>query len=254
MGILDFLVNILFPPRCLICGRPSDSSGLCEDCRGEYVRELFEKCPVCGKSPSDCTCGTEFLTHTRTTIGTKGYCALCWYKSKSNGREEERVTERMIYSLKQRGLFADFFADELCRCLTNLFDAAGESFDGWILTYTPRSAEKYMECGVDQSEEIGRRLAKKLGIRFVPMFDRDEGREQKNLNAKQRMENAEDSLIIREKKITPGGKYLLLDDIITSGATMTAASKLLYFYGAGAVYPVAVARTMPKRYENKTAL
>lgn len=253
MGVLDFLVNILFPPHCLICGNPTDGNGLCEDCRGMYLRELFEKCPVCGKSPSDCTCGTQFLAHTRTSIGTKRYCALCWYRSRTNGRDDERVTERMIYGLKNRGLFAEFFAEELYRSLKNLFEAAGETMDGWTLTYTPRSAEKYMECGVDQSEEIGRRLAKKLGIRFVRLFDREKGREQKHLTAKERMENAEDSLVIRETKIVPGAKYLLLDDIITSGATMETAAKLLYFHGAAAVFPVAVARTMPKPHESGTA-
>lgn len=252
MGALDFFINLLFPPRCGICGKPSDAVGLCEDCRSRYLRELFEKCPECGNFPSECVCGADFLTHTRTVIGGWGYCALCWYKSRTNYPEEDRITERMIWELKNRGLFAEFFACELSRCLENLFRRDGLTPDEWILTYIPRSAEKYAECGVDQSREIGRRLAKKLGIRFERLFDRDEGREQKHLNAAERLENAEDSLVLREKKVIQGGKYLLLDDIITSGATMEAAAKLLYFHGAGSVYPIAVARTMPKKHRHTT--
>lgn len=254
MRILGFFLNILFPPRCQICGKNAGSSELCEDCRGRYLTELFEKCPICGLSPMACTCGTEFLTHTRTIVGGSAYCALCWYKSKTNYPDENRITEQMLYNLKNRGMFADFFAGELSRCLLNQFQKGGESLDGWILTCIPRSTEKFMECGVDQSEEIGRRLAKRLEIRFEWLFDRDEGREQKHLNAQQRMENAENSLIIRKKKVEPGGKYLLLDDIITSGATMETAAKLLYFHGAGAVLPVSVARTMPKAGKRKQDL
>jgi len=243
MGVFAFLVNLLFPPKCPVCGKPADQSGLCEDCRGKYLRELFEKCPVCGKSPSECTCGAGFLSHTRTSLGGTGYCALCWYRTDGG---DDRVTERMIYQLKNRGLLADFFAAELSRCLKSLMEREGERPEEWIVTYTPRSTEKYMEFGVDQSEEIGRRLAKQLGCGFRRLFDRDEGEEQKKLNAAERLENAEKSLLIREDQVVPGGKYLLLDDIITSGATMETAAKLLYFHGAGAVYPVAAARTMPK--------
>lgn len=248
MNLFTFLVNLLFPSRCPICGKPADENGLCADCLGKYLRELFEKCPVCEKSPSECICGAGFLSHTRTTLGGSGYCALCWYRTDG---DEDRVTERMIYQLKNRGLLADFFAGELSRCLKTLFEREGERPEDWILTYTPRSAEKYMEYGVDQSEEIGRRLAKYLGCGFQRLFERTDGLEQKHLNAVQRLENAENSLRIRKNKITPGGKYLLLDDIITSGATMEAAAKLMYFHGASAVYPVAAARTMPKIRETR---
>lgn len=244
MGILSFLVNLLFPSVCPLCGKASENGGLCTSCHERYLAELFEKCPVCGKAPSDCVCGAGFLAHTRTVLGGSSYCALCWYRTDG---DENRVTERMIWQLKKRGMFADFFAGELGRCLKMRFSAEGETPDGWILTYTPRSAKKYLKYGVDQSEEIGCRLAKHLGIPFQPLFERNEGLEQKHLNARERMENAEDSLVIRKQKVVKGGKYLLLDDIITSGATMETAAKLLYFHGAGAVYPVAVARTMPKK-------
>lgn len=243
---LDFILDLLFPPRCAVCRNPSDHSGLCGECRNRYLRELFEKCPECGKDPSECVCGSEFLVHTRTEIGGKKCCALCWYKSRTNYPDEDRVTERMIWELKNHGMFAEFFAGELCRCMKNLFERGNLSFDGWMLAYIPRSAEKFAECGVDQSREIGRRLAKKLEIPFAELFEREEGREQKHLNAAERLENAENSLRIREDRLIPGGKYLLLDDIITSGATMETAAKLLYFHGAGAVYPIATARNMPK--------
>lgn len=243
MRLFDTLLNLLFPMKCAVCGKPADESGLCGDCREKYLRELFEKCPVCGNSPSDCICGAGFLEHTGTSLGGTGYCALCWYRTDG---DEGRVTERMIYQLKNRGLLADFFASELSRCLKILMEKEGENPENWIVAYTPRSYEKYMETGVDQSEEIGRRLAKRLGCGFRRLFDRTEGEEQKHLNAAERLANAENSLEIRAQKVVPGGKYLLLDDIITSGATMETAAKLLYFYGAGAVYPVAVARTMPK--------
>ena len=250
MEVLGFLINLLFPPRCGICGKPADQSGLCEECRKRYLHELFEKFPVCTNSPAECVCGTEFFRHTRTVIAGKGCCALCWYKSRISYHDDNRTTEQMIWGLKNRGMFAEFFADELCRCLKNLFEEAGMSLDGWILTYIPRSLEKYAECGVDQSREIGRRLARKLGIRFERIFERNDGREQKSLSAAERLKNAEDSLVIRENRVIPDGRYLLLDDIITSGATMETAAKLLYFYGAGAVYPVSVARTMPKNIRN----
>ncbi|MBQ4353767.1 MAG: ComF family protein, partial [Clostridia bacterium] len=102
----------------------------------------------------------------------------------------------------------------------------------------------------DQSEEIAAILALQLHIPLERLFGRRHGEEQKMLNHAQRQENAEDSLILIRQP-AENGKYLLLDDIITSGATMEAAARQLRFAGASALFPVAAARSMPKSRKNE---
>lgn len=150
----------------------------------------------------------------------------------------------MILSLKDRGAFGDYFATMLAREIKSLFERGGGDLTEWIITYPPRSAEKYSEKGFDQSEEIARKIAKKLGVKFSTTFSRtNHGSEQKNLCATDRFSNAETSLVPIRERIRKGGKYIVFDDIITTGATIETMSKHLYFLGAEAVFPVSIART-----------
>ena len=103
-----------------------------------------------------------------------------------------------------------------------------------------------MKYGLDQSEEVTKYMAKRLGIPCRRTFVKLEGEEQKLLTMEERLVNASDTLVPRQKVIRKGGKYLLFDDIITSGATVMAASWHLYANGAAEVFPISIARTLQK--------
>ncbi len=242
------ILNILFPPVCMYCDTLTNGiSELCTDCAEKYLRERETPCPNCGKTVRGCVCDCDFSRVTRTMIGGKVAFSLTFYTGSQKAYREERITERMILKLKDKGYFACFFAEELAGEIQLLFEEAGESLDGWILTYTPRSPENYRRTGLDQGEEVTQYLAKRLGIPCKKTFDKIEGEEQKTLNAEERMVNASETLVPRRRTIEQGGKYLLFDDIITSGATIMAATRHLYFCGAEKVFPVSVARNLPRK-------
>ena len=250
MNVFERLINFLIPSNCMICGKRTDGGELCNECSGEFIRESFLKCESCGKPAAKCECGADFTAHTRTKIGGRGFIALTFYKSKAT-QAAERTTERMIYALKNKGTFAEYFSTLLAGEIRSAFSKDGTDLSEWTVTYPPRSQGKFNRMGFDQSEEIARRLAKKLGVSFSETFTRtDEGEEQKNLRARERYLNAEESRVPIKKNIIKGGKYIIFDDIITSGATVETMAKHLYFAGADSVFPVTVARTFrPSTYE-----
>lgn len=240
------LLNFVCPPTCAYCGK--DSSGLtelCTDCTAAYFRERHMLCPKCGNTAVNCACDCDFSRITRTVISGKSHVSLTFYTGSQAAYDNDRITERMILQMKDTGRFARFFADELAGEIERLFESSEISLDGWILTYTPRSIENFMKTGVDQSEEVTRYLAQRLGIPYKQTFIKVQGNEQKTLNAEDRMVNASATLVPRRRAIEEGGKYLLVDDIITSGATVMAAARHLYFCGAAEVFPVSVARKLP---------
>lgn len=244
MGIFHKIINILFPSNCIICGKGTDRCELCSACNERFIKETFLHCGACSKPASRCRCGADFLDHTKTKIGDRGFVTLTFYKSRST-ESDNRITERMLYILKDKGLFAEFFASLLADELRNLFKKENIDPTEWIVTYPPRSKKKFNEKGFDQSEEIACRLAKKIGANFEKTFVRkDSGEVQKNLRAAERFANAEESIIPLRNKIRPGGKYIIFDDIITTGATVETMAKHLYFAGAESVFPVAVCRTL----------
>ena len=246
-GIGACLLSLLFPRVCSLCGGPSPDGELCADCRRKYAAGTFLRCPRCRQTADRCLCGTEFTESTRTTLAHRPFLALNFYiPAKRGGEDDDRVTERMILDLKSRGSYADFFAGECARQIGRLLDEAGERREDWILTFAPRSPEKFAECGFDQGEEVGRRIAERLGIPFERTLARtSHSSEQKTLGAEERRENAQEGLIPRRRSIRAGGRYLLFDDIITTGSTVRTAAELLYECGAEAVFPVALARTYP---------
>ncbi len=65
--------------------------------------------------------------------------------------------------------------------------------------------------------------------------------EQKRLNRSQRIENAKNSMIIVNKSYISGKNILLVDDVCTTGSTMSAAARLMRQNGAHKVYGVAFA-------------
>jgi len=240
-------LDLFCPPSCPYCGRKTDGKlGLCVDCAAKYLRERQMSCPRCGQTVEFCSCGCDFPRISRTTVGGKTHLSLTFYTGSQASLDEGRITEQMILHLKDKGAFARLFADQLCDEIERLFEHSEYVLDDWILTYPPRSLHNFLKYGLDQGEEVTKYMAKRLGIPCKRTFVKLEGEEQKHLTMEERLVNASDTLVPREKAIRKGGKYLLFDDIITSGATIMAAAWHLYANGAAEVFPISIARTMPK--------
>jgi predicted amidophosphoribosyltransferase len=257
MRYRDALLSLLFPPACALCGNRAARDGLCEDCLEAFAAEAFLKCPRCGNPADRCSCGEDFardlpscsVPGSDSAAGGGRLYTLTFYIPENRKEEggENRVTDAMILRLKEDGSFADFFAGELAREIGRLLDRRGEDPRKWTVTWCPRSPEKFMKTGFDQGEEISRRLAKRLGSRSEALLMRaDLSEEQKSLGAEQRRQNARTSLGVRLKKLKPGMKILLVDDILTTGSTVRTSAELLYAAGAERVFPVLVAKTLPR--------
>lgn len=245
MGLKSRLTDLLFPPNCPFCGGRTEKAGaLCGECRGLFRLECAETCPECGKSAAFCRCGCGFHETIRTPLAGERLTVLTFYHSRNRFGVTDRMTERMLYRLKETGEFADFFADELSSLIRSRMERSGERLSDWRITYPPRSTGKREHLGFDHSGEVALRIGKRLGIPAETVFYRAESGEQKYLNAEERLRQAQETLLPIREKITPGGKYLLFDDIITTGATVETAARNLYFCGASAVHLVAIAHSI----------
>ncbi|MBE6541010.1 MAG: ComF family protein [Ruminococcaceae bacterium] len=248
MNFFAKLLDLLFPPECSICRKnPSSKYSLCSECIKKYITEGFEKCSICGKQVMNCNCENDYTARTKTVIGGYSYCSLTFYKGYGKFGESDRITEKMILALKERGEYADLFADELSREVRKLFVRAGVDISEWLITYPPRSRAKLNLLGFDQCRLLAEKMSKKLGIPCVTLFERTDGEEQKSLSPRERAENADSTIVVKRDKVKNGGKYIVVDDIITTGATMSTAAKNLYFCGAAEVFPVSIAKTMLRR-------
>ncbi|MEA2829215.1 MAG: hypothetical protein QOG43_3654 [Actinomycetota bacterium] len=111
-----------------------------------------------------------------------------------------------------------------------------------VVTWAPTTAVRRRQRGFDQAELLARAIARRLGVPCRSLLVRSPGGAQTG-----------QPLDVRRAGPTfhPGRpcppRVLLVDDVVTSGATVAAAARTLRAAGAGEVHVVAVARTPPGR-------
>lgn len=242
MNLLKSILSLLLPETCPVCGMSGNiECGICKDCLKEWNEETLVCCPVCGHDIRRCVCGCGFTRHTGTIIGSRPFISLTFYLG--SGKGDGRVTEKMLFALKDNGELSDFFAFRIANAVKYVFADAKVPLEGWIITYPPRSAENRKARGFDQCGEITSKIGKILNLEVRETFTRLSGEEAKTLGRDERLTLAEETLVPIKENIKDGGKYILFDDIITSGATVETAARHLRFYGAAEVFPVSIART-----------
>jgi len=113
-----------------------------------------------------------------------------------------------------------------------------------LVTFVPLHRWRRFRRGFNQAEEIARAMARRLGLPCEALLDRHRiGRRQVGLGRRDRLTALQNCYRLRRRGGPPGRRVLLVDDVITTGATMEACARVLLEGGAGAVYGCAVART-----------
>ena len=132
--------------------------------------------------------------------------------------------------------------------LRELLRQSGEELEGWIVTYPPRSLNNLLKTGFDHGEILAVELARVLQVECRKTLLRNSSKKQKELDSKERLDNAAEAFSVIPGSVSEGEKFILVDDVITTGATMSAAADLLYQNGAAIVVPTAAARTVGREF------
>jgi predicted amidophosphoribosyltransferase len=220
--------DLLMPPRCAGCDAPGTL--LCERCRPALpLIEREEACPRCGAPDGryGCAeCGRLDLTFS----GARCAGVFEWPLS------------RLVTLHKDAGEL------RLTAVLAKLAaDAAGE-WTAWadVVVPVPASPGALARRGFDHGALLATEFAYLTG---VPAFDALRAmprRDQRRLSAERRARNARTSLAAWPGVHLPA-RVLVIDDVMTTGATIEAATLALLGAGAGEVRAVGVARACSGR-------
>lgn len=245
--ILNTVVNLLFPPTCMICGERisaiCDLTGVncvCDTCRTSYESNFNEVCSTCNGSVFRCTCGVKMGR------GEISPLAKCFFYKP---QKENSSSNRIIYAIKHVDdkRITKMMAKELSGSVLEMLNGEGIKPNECIFTFVPRRRAAINKDGFDQGKRLANYTARACGVKrgAKSLLIRLGGREQKRLDAKKRRENIAGALRLKygsPKKIK-GKAICIVDDVVTSGATMKAAEKLLLSTGAKRVIFACVART-----------
>ncbi|MBR5452990.1 MAG: hypothetical protein IKV54_02825 [Clostridia bacterium] len=237
-GIIGFILDRLFPTKCVSCGeitgKYKGSTVLCPKCREKWEVAKRRRCRVCGMAVSDCLCGEGEMY----LSGIRDHLKLVFYDGGGG------TAAGLIYSLKRGGnkSVIRFLSEECALRLTEYLSARGIDPGSVTLTYPPRTEAERRKNGIDQSGVMARQISEILGCEFISALVRCGGVKQRELDYDERKINAENSIFGIEGVSLDGKIMILIDDVVTSGATMSRGAVLLYRMGAEEVVSLSLSK------------
>lgn len=240
MNTFDKLLNLIFPPKCVVCGELLDYDReipLCEACYGKWQEAKAEKCEICGKEQTKCECDIRHGI-------TGAICRLALY---SNGE----VSGSILFALKKSNYTALFkyIAQEMAKNIKSHMDTRET-----LVVNVPRNPRNTRKYGYDHAEKLAKLIARELELDYCGILrQRMSGKEQKLLNSKNRKLNAKKNISFKEGRdsFVKGRNVILIDDLVTTGATLMTCADLLRKHGADKIYAAVAFKDRPKRSETK---
>lgn len=240
------LREALFPRRCPLCSRAADprrSPGEVSACDAHRLPSglLGNRCGLCAERlPLGIPNGAPCVECRGRSPSIRGVVALGEYRRGEPLRE-------WILALKHGGRrdLAPFLARALVPVIAASPTGRGLLAQRPLFLSVPLHPTRRLERGFDQARLLGRELADRLGQEFFAGLRRHRVTlPQGHVGVPSRRANVEGAfaLATRARRVIEGRTLALVDDVVTSGATVQACASTLRRGGARAVIVVALAR------------
>ena len=217
-------LDLLFPPECAVCSR--EGSFLCADCEPRLPRLSPPYCRMCAEPDAAPTCS--------------------WCRADAPAYERIRAPYRytgpmrdMVHDLKYGNIRA--LAPTLGGLLTDYLGSL--RFEADVISPVPLHPKRERSRGYNQSHLLAREVSRRIEIpmaddRLLRSMDTPpqvamSGREERRQNIEGAFECTRDAT---------GLRVLLIDDVVTTGSTMSACASALKDAGAVSVFGLALAR------------
>ena len=230
------LLDLLWPRPCEICARPAGEHAryLCWDCLAALPLIEAPHCARCGDPVEGAVTG-DYL------------CSLCVDRRPAFDLARSAVRFRGgVRELLHRFKYGD--ATHLDRDLAMLLKSCvaacygSERLDA--VAFVPLHAVRERSRTYNQARLLAKRLAQELAVPFAPgcLARVRETGSQTLLSMRQRTLNVEGAFQATAPEWIEGRRFLLVDDVMTTGATVAECSRVLKEAGAARVLVVTVAR------------
>lgn len=231
--IKDAVLETAWPTRCAICDKPGLL--LCQECRRSlpYI-DWWSACPRCG-APGGLEQCTECNEAVLARVGRTRYP----FESCMQVVTLDDRTGRIVLTYK------DFGEQRLAQTIAALM-AYALPYD-WrkrsdFVSYIPSSSKALKTRGFDHIRQLSWWLAKYARMEHQQLFRQPEKKDQRELTRRERFQNMAKSFQLLVPDSAEDRNILLIDDVFTSGATLSTATDALLDAGARSVRCLTFAR------------
>ncbi len=235
MSFGTFIKENLFPPAftCDACGIETFGTNLCPACLNNMTFNDKRTCPICGRK----TVRPEIC------IECKAKPPL--FENAVSPLIYEGTVIKLIHKFKNgEAYLKEYFADLIVPKLANF-----ENID--YITYVPMTKKAERKRGYNQAKLLAESISKRINIPVVSVIEKVKSTsEQKSLSGKERAKNLKGSFKAQSGQPLLDKNVLLIDDILTTGATADAVCYALFHTGVTKVYLATVASVEYKPLKN----
>jgi competence protein ComFC len=242
----DAVVSIFFPAGCRICERLLTRASrvpICDECLASFVPLTENVCEICGRPIQS------------TTLQDTGQnrCPIC--RKKPGEQERTYAFDRarsfaaydgplvraiLLLKFERMEPLGAWFADQLAEVVNS------QGLHADVVVPVPLHRDRERERGYNQADLIARPLAKRLKLPHrAVLLVRTRPRPDKHiLSLEERWESVRGAFATRPGSQVDNLRVLLVDDVVTTGATLDACARALREAGAKSVLGLTVARAI----------
>jgi competence protein ComFC len=233
--LFEAAASLLYPPMCALCGGKTRAGEyLCEQCEAKTVRITAPFCQQC----------SEPFEGAITSVFTCANCAhrTIYFDAAVAAYRGRGIVRQIIHDFKYgrqihlrrlvaRWLYAAFDDERI----------SGRQFD--IIVPVPLHPTRRRERGFNQASLLAELLSARISIPCKPLLKRIRyTTTQTALDRTERIENLHNAFRLRKKADVRGLHVLLIDDVLTTGSTLSECARVLKRAGAASVYAATAAR------------
>lgn len=213
VSLKEKLLSLIFPARCTLCGKiTAGGRRVCNSCMKHNPPQAHFRLLEEPEFSLFCVSAYEYEGQARQ--------AILQYKFRGKKEKATGFAQALTLALPPRWQTAD------------------------VVCWVPISHQRRRERSYDQSELVARKVAKAIGRPCRKLLQKVVNNQpQHELNADQRWENVR-NVYLADNKQCQGKTILLIDDIVTTGATMLECASCLLRAGAKEVFCGAIAESL----------
>ncbi len=233
-AIFTKIINIVFPPRCPLCTADVSVHGeLCADCWTAFNWIEEPKCAICG-----------YPLAYSINIASDTLCATC-----AAGKNElDLIRSACVYDDASRGAMLPFkhggkisYSTFMSRAM--IWALRDTNIMPDIVMPVPLARRRLFKRGYNQASLLARPIARAYGVKIdYDSVHRKYRPDMGHKNARARAENIRGVFSVARPDKIRGKRILLVDDVMTTGATFHELRRVLMRAGASAVYGVTFCR------------